>query len=101
METLELKNTVTKILTDGFYNRMQIIEENVSKSVDKSIEIIQQKEKKTKSNKQKNPEQVLRIPWEYTKKSNTRVNRVPEGEEKEHVLKKMSEKTMTKSFETW
>lgn len=62
METLELKNTVTKILTDGFYNRMQIIEENVSKSVDKSIEIIQQKEKKTKSNKQKNPEQVLRIP---------------------------------------
>lgn len=82
METLELKKTVTKILTDGFYNRMQIIEENVSKSVDKSIEIIQQnnrnrnrkkknrkkqkakqkQKQKEKSKKQKKPEQVLRIP---------------------------------------
>ena len=54
METLELKNIVTKILTDGFYNRMQIIEENVSKSVDKSIEIIQQKEKNQKAKNKKN-----------------------------------------------
>lgn len=78
METLELKNTVTKILTDGFYNRMQIIEENVSKSVDKSIEIIQQnnrnrnrKKKKTERNRKQNRNRNRK---KKTKKQKTKKN---------------------------
>lgn len=65
-------------------------------SVDKSIEIIQWKEKR-----QKSLTRSSRILQEYTKRSNIRVIRVPQEEKEEHMLKNRFEKIMAVSFETW
>lgn len=64
MESLEVKNTKTKINSaDSLIRRMEGIGERISEVEDRTIEMIQSKQLKEN-------EQSLRNLWDYNKRSN-------------------------------
>lgn len=102
METLELKNTITKIKKKkqprgGLRSRIEETEENISELEARTIEITQS-EKQRENSLEKKIEQSHKSLWDYNKRFNICVIRILEVGEKESKAEKMLKEIMAESF---